>query len=64
MWPKVGLGSNRTGTACPKDTQAAQDEPPPSPQKRTALRKSWAQLIRRVYLTDPLEMFSVAASSA
>jgi hypothetical protein len=25
-----------------------------SPQKRAALRKRWAHLIRRVYLTDPL----------
>ncbi len=38
-----------------KDTQAAQDEPPLSPQKRAALRRSWARLIRRVYLTDPLK---------
>lgn len=36
------------------NTQAAQDEPPLSPQKRAALRRSWARLIRRVYLTDPL----------
>ncbi len=31
-----------------KDTQSAQDESPPSPQKRAALRRSWARLIRRV----------------
>lgn len=35
--------------------RAAQDEPPLSPQKRAALRRSWARLIRRVYLTDPLK---------
>jgi hypothetical protein len=38
----------------PKDTQAAQEQPPLSAQKRAALRRSWARLIRRVYLTDPL----------
>jgi hypothetical protein len=26
-----------------------------SPHKRAALRKRWAKLIRRVYLTDPLQ---------
>ena len=31
-----------------------QDEPPPSPQKRAALRRSWVRLIRRVYEVDPL----------
>jgi hypothetical protein len=30
------------------------NEPNLSPKKRAALRKRWAQLIRRVYLTDPL----------
>ena len=36
-------------------TLASQDEPKLSPKKRAALRKSWAQLIRRVYLVDPLK---------
>ena len=39
----------------PKDTQAAQDELPLSPEKRAALRRNRARLIRRVYLTDPLQ---------
>jgi len=30
-------------------------EPELSPKKRTALRKSWAQLIKRVYQIDPLK---------
>jgi hypothetical protein len=33
---------------------AKKTEPTVSPQKRAALRKRWAHLIRRVYLTDPL----------
>jgi hypothetical protein len=37
------------------DNSASQDEPELSPKKRAAVRKSWAQLIRRVYLTDPLK---------
>ena len=28
-----------------------------SPKKRAALRKSWAQLIRRVYQVDPLKCY-------
>jgi len=32
-----------------------QDEPRLSPKERAALRKSWAQLTRRVYQTDPLK---------
>jgi hypothetical protein len=36
-------------------TSASQDEPKLSPKKRAALRKSWAQLIRRVYQVDPLK---------
>ena len=30
-------------------------EPKLSPKKRAALRKRWAQLIKRVYQTDPLK---------
>ena len=30
-------------------------EPELSPKKRAALRKSWAQLIKRVYQVDPLK---------
>lgn len=37
------------------DNSTSQDEPELSPKKRAAVRKSWAQLIRRVYLTDPLK---------
>ncbi len=37
------------------DNSKSQDEPELSPKKRAAVRKSWAQLIRRVYLTDPLK---------
>ena len=37
----------------PKDSNI-QDEPQLSLKKRAALRKSWAQLIKRVYQTDPL----------
>ena len=36
-------------------TSASQEEPKLSPKKRAALRKSWAQLIRRVYQVDPLK---------
>jgi hypothetical protein len=36
-------------------TLASQGEPKLSPKKRAALRRSWAQLIRRVYQTDPLK---------
>jgi hypothetical protein len=39
----------------PKATSTSQEEPNLSPKKRAALRKSWAQLIRRVYQTDPLK---------
>ncbi len=38
----------------PKDSNI-QDETQLSPKKRAALRKSWAQLIKRVYQTDPLK---------
>ena len=38
----------------PKDSNI-QDEPQLSLKKRAALRKSWAQLIKRVYQTDPLK---------
>ena len=34
---------------------AIQDEPQLSPKKRATLRKSWAQLIKRVYQTDPVK---------
>ena len=37
------------------DNSTSQDEPELSPRKPSSLRKSWAQLIRRVYLTDPLK---------
>jgi len=37
------------------DHATPRDEPELSPKKRAAIRKSWAQLIRRVYLTDPLK---------
>jgi hypothetical protein len=37
------------------DNSASHDESELSPKKRAAVRKSWAQLIRRVYLTDPLK---------
>jgi hypothetical protein len=36
-------------------TSASQHEPKLSQKRRAALRKSWAQLIRRVYQTDPLK---------
>jgi hypothetical protein len=39
----------------PNATSTPQEEPNLSPKKRAALRKSWAQLIRRVYQTDPLK---------
>jgi hypothetical protein len=38
-----------------KHTSASQDEPKLSPKKHAALKKSWAQLIRRVYQVDPLK---------
>jgi hypothetical protein len=38
----------------PNTASMSQNEPNLSPKKRAALRKRWAQLIRRVYLTDPL----------
>ena len=37
------------------DNATPKHEPELSPKKRAAMRKSWAQLIRRVYLTDPLK---------
>ena len=33
----------------------AKSEPKLSPKKRAALRKRWAQLIKRVHQTDPLQ---------
>ena len=39
----------------PDDNSKSKNEPELSPKKRAALRKSWAQLIRRVFLTDPLK---------
>jgi hypothetical protein len=36
-------------------TSAAKDEPELAPKKRAALRRNWARLIKRVYLTDPLK---------
>jgi hypothetical protein len=35
------------------DNSKSHNEPELSPKNRAALRKSWAQLIKRVYLTDP-----------
>jgi hypothetical protein len=32
-----------------------QADPELSPKRRAALRKNWAQLIKRVYLVDPLK---------
>ncbi|NIS83238.1 MAG: hypothetical protein GTO14_24230 [Anaerolineales bacterium] len=49
---KAGLTLQSLGA---KRASASQDEPKLSPKKRAALRKSWAQLIRRVYQTDPLK---------
>ena len=37
------------------DNSKSTAEPELSPQKRAALRKSWAQLIKRVYQVDPLK---------
>ena len=37
------------------DNASSKAEPELSPKKRAALRKSWAQLIKRVYQTDPLK---------
>jgi hypothetical protein len=37
------------------DNSTPKDEVELSPKERAATRKSWAQLIRRVYLTDPLK---------
>jgi hypothetical protein len=37
------------------DNSKSPSQPELSPKKRAALRKTWAQLIRRVYLTDPLK---------
>jgi hypothetical protein len=37
------------------DHATPRDELELSPKKRAAIRKSWAQLITRVYLTDPLK---------
>ena len=39
----------------PDDNSTCQNRPELSPIKRASLRKSWAQLIKRVYLTDPLK---------
>ena len=36
------------------DNSKSTAEPELSPKKRAALRKSWAQLIKRVYQVDPL----------
>jgi hypothetical protein len=36
------------------DNSKSTPEPELSPKKRAALRKSWAQLIKRVYQVDPL----------
>ncbi len=38
-----------------KDNSKSKAEPELSPKKRAALRKSWAQLIKRVYQVDPLK---------
>ena len=38
-----------------KDNSQSTAEPELSPKKRAALRKSWAQLIKRVYQVDPLK---------
>ena len=38
-----------------KRTSISHDEPKLSPKSRAALRKRWAQLIKRVYQTDPLK---------
>ncbi len=37
------------------DSSKSTAEPELSPKKRAALRKSWAQLIKRVYQVDPLK---------
>jgi len=37
------------------DNSKSKAESEPSPKKRAALRKSWAQLIKRVYQVDPLK---------
>ncbi|GMR22363.1 MAG: hypothetical protein BMS9Abin37_0708 [Acidobacteriota bacterium] len=37
------------------DNSKSKAEPELSPRKRAALRKSWAQLIKRVYQVDPLK---------
>ena len=37
------------------DNSKSTAEPELSPKKRAALRKSWAQLIKRVYQVDPLK---------
>jgi hypothetical protein len=37
-----------------RDTSPGIQEPTPSSKQRAALRKRWAQLVRRVYSTDPL----------
>jgi hypothetical protein len=41
-------------TSTNDDSSPRQIDSTISPQKRAALRKRWAHLIRRVYLTDPL----------
>ena len=49
---KRGLSLHSPGD---NDISKSPAEPELSPKKRTALRKSWAQLIKRVYLVDPLK---------
>ena len=49
---KRGLTLHSLGV---NDNSTSKAEPEPSLKKRAALRKSWAQLIKRVYQTDPLK---------
>jgi hypothetical protein len=37
------------------NTSEAKDEPELAPNKRAALRKSWARLLKRVYQVEPLK---------
>ena len=49
---KRGLSLHSPGD---NDISKSPAEPELSPKKRTAIRNSWAQLIKRVYLVDPLK---------